>query len=168
MRKILRVIDSVNERVGSVSSWLVAILIIVILYEVIARYVFNSPANWAFGTFRLLGGAIIVLGWAYAQLHNSHVRVDIFYTRLSPRKRALIDVIGTGILFFPLFGAFIKLAGSWWWQPFLTDKLMALSFWYSPSTLYKIIVLIGLCLFFLQFVAQFARDVYTLSRGRPL
>jgi TRAP-type mannitol/chloroaromatic compound transport system permease small subunit len=104
MRKILRVIDTVNETVGSVSGWLVIAMVIVILWEVVSRYVFNSPTTWAFDGMRLIGGAIIVIGWAYAQLHNEHIRVDIFYTRLSARKRAVVDIVGSVLFFFPLLG----------------------------------------------------------------
>jgi len=170
MRKILRGIDSVNERAGSISSWLVVVLIAVILYEVIARYVFNAPTTWGFNTLRMLGGAIVVLGWAFAQRHNSHIRVDVFYIHLSPRQKALIDVIGTGILFFPLFGAFIALAGSSIWHTSLAFTLGMTSYPGKPSVnlLYTTVILIGLCLFFLQFLARFIRDVQILTKGRLL
>ena len=164
MRKILRIIDSVNERVGAVSSWLLLALIVIILYEVIARYVFNSPTTWVFGSFRMISAALIVFGWAYAQRYNSHIRVDILYTRFSPRKKALIDVTGTGFLFLPLFGTFIALAGLSVWRAYL--------FYISrpgglPTNLiYQIVILIGLCLFFLQFLARFIRDFYILFKGR--
>lgn len=144
------------------------VLIAVILYEVIARYVFNAPTIWGFNTLRMLGGAIVVLGWVYAQRHNSHIRVDVFYISHSPRQKALIDVIGTGIFFFPLFGAFIVLAGSSMWHTLL--KLVTISYQVGSTTnlLYKIIIFTGLCLFFLQFTARFIRDVYILAKGRLL
>jgi len=165
MRKILHIIDSVNERIGSISSWLLLVLIVVILYEVISRYVFNKPTTWVFNSFRLIDGAIIVLGWAYAQRHNSHIRVDILYTRLSLRQKALIDVIGTGLFFLPLFGIFIRLSGSSAWNAYLF--YMARQQGSIPSNLmYQIVILIGLCLFFLQFVARFTRDFHTLLKGR--
>lgn len=164
MRKILHTIDSVNERVGAISGWLVLALIVVILWEVIARYVFNKPTNWGLNTFRMISGALVVLGWAYAQRHNSHVRVDLLYTRFSPRKKALVDVIGTGLLFLPLFGTFVVLAGR--------SVLHAYLFYMAQhqgsiptNLLYLIIIFIGLCLFFLQFLAQFVRDFHILFKG---
>jgi TRAP-type mannitol/chloroaromatic compound transport system permease small subunit len=168
LSKILHVIDSVNERAASISGWLVAVLVALILNEVISRYVFNAPTTWSFNTFRMVGGAIIVLGWAYAQRHNSHIRVDVFYSRFSPRKKALIDVIGTVLFFFPLFVAFIQYVGS---SVFLTlFKLVTTDYLVrAPAGLiYKTIILIGLCLFFLQFVARFMRDVYILTKGKTL
>jgi len=169
MRKILRVIDYVNERVGSISSWLILILIAVILYEVIARYVFNRPTTWSFNTFCMISGALIVLGWAYVQRHDSHIRVDVIYLHLSLRKKAFIDVIGTGLFFFPLFGALTVIAGSVMWQTWLRFAPSISSHLSLPPTklLYQITVVIGLCLFFLQFTARFIRDVYILIKGRP-
>ena len=165
MRKILHISDSVNERVGSISSWLLLALIVVILYEVIARYVFNNPTTWVFSSFRMISGALIVMGWAYAQRYNSHIRVDIFYSRFSLRKKALIDVIGTGLFFIPVFGAFIVLAGVSVGHAYLFYMARQLGSFPTDLT-YKIIILIGLCLFFLQFAARFTRDFYTLIKGR--
>ena len=169
MRKILRAIDSVNERVGAISAWLVLVLIVVILYEVTARYVFNKPTDWGFNTFRMISGALVVLGWAYAQRHNSHVRVDLLYIRFSPRKQAFINVIGTGLFFFPLFGAFIVLMGAKMWHTWLhfTLSLASHQVPFPTNPLYQTVVLIGLCLFFLQFVSRFIRDVHILIRGVP-
>jgi len=168
MRKILHIIDAINERVGSISSWLVLVLIIVILYEVIARYVFNKPTTWGFGSFRMISGALVVLGWAYAQRHNSHIRVDILYSRFSLRKKALIDVIGTGLFFLPLFGAFIVVA--WSSMQRITLKRFVLTIAshqavFPAKLLYQVIILIGLCLFFLQFASQFVRDIHVLIKG---
>ena len=164
MRKILRIIDSVNERAGAISSWLLLVLIVVILWEVIARYVFNAPTTWGFNSFRMLNGALIVFGWAYAQRYNSHIRVDILYTRFSPRKKALVDVIGTSLLFLPLFGTFVVLAGR--------SVLRSYGFYMThgqgsipTNPLYLTLIFIGLCLFFLQFLARFVRDFHTLSKG---
>jgi TRAP-type mannitol/chloroaromatic compound transport system permease small subunit len=167
MRKVISIIDSINEKTGALSSWLVIVLIVVILIEVIARYVFNTPTSWAFDSMRLIGGAIIVLGWAYAQLYDSHIRVDIFYTCLSTRGKALIDILGSVLFFFPLFGALTWLVISQTIKELLkTNQLLPLQSWYSPSSLYGVVFIIGLCLTCLQFAAQLARDIYTLVKGK--
>jgi TRAP-type mannitol/chloroaromatic compound transport system permease small subunit len=165
MRKILKLIDSINELTGSLSSWLIIVMIAVILYEVTARYVFNAPTGWAFGDMRMLGGAIIVLGWAYAQLYNSHIRVDVFYTQLSARKQAFIDIAGSLLFFFPLFGTLTWVVIYNMAKKGVINKMLTLHFWYSPSNLYNILVVIGLCLTCLQFFAQLARDIHTLVKG---
>ncbi len=168
MRKVLRIIDSVNETVGALSSWLVIAMVIVILYEVIARYIFNAPTTWAFGSMRLIGGALIVLGWAYAQLHNSHIRVDVFYSHFSARKKAVVDILGSLLFFFPLIGAFTYFVISRELELLLTGRLLTSSFWCSPSSLYGVVIMLGLCLTCLQFAAQLARDIHALIKGRSI
>ncbi len=165
MRKVLRIIDSINETIGSLSSWLVIVMVIVILYEVIARYVFNSPTTWAFGSMRLIGGAVIVIGWAYAQLHNLHIKVDIFYTHFSARKKALVDILGSILFFFPLLGAFTYIVILRELEVLMKGQLLTSSFWCSPSSLYGVVLMLGLCLTCLQFAAQLARDINTLAEG---
>ncbi len=169
MRKILRAIDMINDRAASGASWLVAILVVVILFEVVSRYVFNSPTTWGFGAFRLIGGGIVVLGWAYAQRLNSHIRVDILYVRFSIRTRAIINLVGSAVFFFPIFGYFIVVTATSLWRGLLGGKLFVLSTGGAPPSamLYKTLVLIGLCLFFLQYTAQFIRDLDTSTGSRP-
>ncbi len=170
IKRVLRAIDTLNERAASISSWLVAVLIVVILYEVVSRYVFNSPTQWAFGSLRMFGSAIVVLGWAYAQLLDSHIRVDFIYTRLSPRKQALVNIIGATLFFFPLFGALIVLASEAMWGALLGGKFVAIYYGGAPPlpVLHKALILLGLSLFFLQFGARFTRDIYLLVRGKAL
>jgi len=165
MRKVLRIIDAINETIGSLASWLVIAMVIVILWEVIARYVFNSPTTWAFNNMRLIGGAIIVIGWAYAQLHNSHIRVDVFYIHFSARKKAIVDIMGSLLFFFPLIGALTYLVISRELEVLMAGQLLTFSFWFSPSSLYGVIIMLGLCLTCLQFAAQLARDIHTLAKG---
>ena len=168
MRKALRITDSINSTAGSLSSWLVIAMIIVILWEVIARYVFNSPTTWAFDGMRLIGGAMIVIGWAYAQLHNAHIRVDVFYTHFSARKKALVDILGSILFFFPLIGAFTYIVISRELQVLMTGQLLTFSFWGSPSSLYGVVIMLGLLLTCLQFTAQLVRDIHTLIKGKAI
>lgn len=168
MRKTLRIIDSINERIGSLASWLVIVMVIVILWEVIARYVFNSPTTWAFNSMQLIGGAVIVLGWAYAQLHNAHIRVDVFYSYFSARKKALVDILGSLLFFFPLIGAFTYIVISHELQVLMKGQLLTLSFWCSPSSIYGVVIMLGLFLTCLQFAVQLARDIHTLIKGRAI
>jgi TRAP-type mannitol/chloroaromatic compound transport system permease small subunit len=167
MRKLLHIIDAINERVGSISNWLLLLLVIVILYEVIARYVFNKPTTWGFNSFRMISAVLVVFGWAYAQRHNSHIRVDILYTRFSLRKKAFVDVIGTGLLFLPLFASFIVLVAQDVQYDYHCYVTLSHLSGIPTNVIYQSLILIGLCLFWLQFLARFMRDIYILLKGRP-
>ena len=82
MRATLRVIDSISEWTGKIIRWLCVVLVGVVVYGVILRYVFNSPTMWAYETSIMLGTTIYVLGWAYVHRHGGHIRVEVFYIGL--------------------------------------------------------------------------------------
>ena len=102
MRRVLKVIDNTNEQMGRVFRWGLVVLVLIVSYEVMARYVFGAPTRWSYETDMMLSGTVYALAWAYALRHKAHVRIDLFYSRLSPRGKAIIDVIGALIAFFPL------------------------------------------------------------------
>jgi TRAP-type mannitol/chloroaromatic compound transport system permease small subunit len=86
--------------------------------------------------------------------------------RLSIRGKALIDVVGTIVFFFPLVGILIytaikKMLFSWELQ----EKL-SMSYWYPPAYPIRTVMVIGLILFALQGIAQLWRDSHLLIKGR--
>ena len=54
---------------------------------------------------------VFLLGSPYALKHNEHVRVDIFYTKWSPKRKALANLIGT--IFFLIPFSIIVVVVSW-------------------------------------------------------
>ena len=95
---VVRGIDAVNDRVGRWAAWLALLLVAVVSYDVVMRYLFNityvfiQELEWHIFAVMFLTTA------GYAHLLDSHVRVDIFYVRFPPRIRAWVDFLG-GILF---------------------------------------------------------------------
>jgi TRAP-type mannitol/chloroaromatic compound transport system permease small subunit len=118
----------------------------------------------------MLGCAIIVIGWAYAQSVGSHIRVDVIYTRLSNRKKALIDTVFTGLFFFPVFSYFTFEAFSTMWRTLTSGKFISLGYGGAPPFpfFHSFIITFGLFLFTIQFGAKFIRDVYMLTKGQSL
>jgi len=168
MRIILRIIDSLSQWTGSSARWFCLALVLVGAYDVTLRYAFNAPTVWAYETMIMLGGATYALGWTYSHLHKSHVRVDVFYVRLSPRGKALIDIIGALIFFFPLMAILIKTSISWTWTAWVRQEVMIESYWYPPAAPFRTAIALGICLFTLQGLAQFIRDSYFIVRGKAL
>ena len=168
IRTILRVIDSINQRAGSSASWLCIALVLVGVYDVILRYAFNAPTIWAHETAVMLGGTIVALGWAYTHRHRGHVRVDVIYTHLSPRGKALTDVLCASFLLLPLLIILIYTAADFMWVAWIRGEVLIESYWYPPSGPIRTITFLGLCLFALQGIAQLIRDLYTLLGSKQL
>jgi TRAP-type mannitol/chloroaromatic compound transport system permease small subunit len=167
MEKTLRVIDSINTWVSLVARWLIVGVIVVIIYEVTLRKAFDAPTIWAYETSMMLGGAIAYLSWGYVQMRRSHIRIDIFYNRMSPRGKALVDIVGALVFFFPFFAVFLRTAWLAMLRAWKLGEVLDYASWYPPAAPFRTLIVIGTCLVLLQFIAQFTRDVYTVKKGQP-
>ena len=99
-------IDRLSLFTGEFAAYWAVIAVMVYYYEVIARYVFNAPTNWAHEGMYLMFGMQYLIAGAYAMLTESHVRVDIFYAPLPRRKKAWTDLV-TSIFFFIFAGTLL-------------------------------------------------------------
>jgi len=167
MKAVLRTIDSLSQWSGKSARWLALALVLVMANETIMRYVFNKPTVWGFETAVMLGASLYVLGASYAHWRHSHIRIDVFYSRLSLRKRAVVDVLGTLFLCFPLMVVLISASISNAWAAWVGNETLKLTFWYPPAGPLRTVVAVGFVLLTLQVIAQFFRDVYLLIRNTP-
>ena len=168
MRRILKTVDTISQKVGSAGRWFCVALILVGVFEVTMRYAFNAPTIWAYETSSMIGGTIYALGWAYALLHKSHIRVDVFFSRLSLRGQAIADSILALILFFPLMGLMAERSIFWAWRAWSRGLVMMESYWYAPQWPFRTILAIGICLLLLQGIAKFVRDVHFAVKGTTI
>lgn len=166
--KLLKFIDWLSEKSGAIGKWFALLLVFIGSYEAIARHFFNAPTIWAYDSMCMAGGVIYMLGASYNYLHNSHTRVDLFYMNASPRKQALIDVIGSIFLFFPLMIIMFKVSVTWAVKAWKINEVMFNSFWYPPAAPYRTIFAIGLLLLILQGLARFIRDLHFVIRGEKI
>jgi len=167
VKTIVKVIDSISEYSGRVVSWACIILFVEVCYDVIARYVFNAPTMWSYETSCMLGITIATLGWAYTHKHHGHIRVDLFYEPMSPRNKAIVDIV-CGLTFFPAFILLAYFAALHMLSAWSMNEVLSDTFWYPPAGPIKTVVFLGMCLFILQGLAQFIRDLYLVIRSRPL
>ena len=156
-------IDRLSFYSGEFVSYWAVIAVFVYYYEVVARYVFNSPTNWAHeGMYLMFGMQYLIMG-AYAMLSESHVRVDIFYAPLSPRRKALADIL-TSVFFFIFAG--VLLVTGWIFAADAT-RVSEVSFtdWQLAYWPFKWAIVVGALLLVLQGVAKLAQDFRTLASG---
>lgn len=94
-------IDRLNEKVGQGVAWLTTALVLVIMYDVTARYLFNTSSAGIVEVEWYLFSFIFLLGAAYALKHDRHVRVDVFYQNFSLKRQAWINLIGSTLFLIP-------------------------------------------------------------------
>lgn len=101
MKSYIVLIDKLNEKIGTAVSWLTIVLVLVTCYDVIVRYIFKE-SSVAFQELEWhLFAIIFLVGAAYTLKMDEHVRVDIFYSRFSKEKKALVDLVGSILFLIP-------------------------------------------------------------------
>jgi len=164
MNRFLLIIDNISQKTGVASSLLIFPLIACVVYEVTMRYFFNNPTEWVFEMALFLYAASVVLGGCYNQKEHGHVGMDVLYSRLSTRKRAILDVI-TSFIFFAFIGVLLvqstKMTIHSWAIGARTDTP-----WGPP--VYPIVTTIPVAalLLLLQGVAKFIRDLHLAITGK--
>lgn len=99
---VARLIDSLNAHFGKACAWLTLFLVIGTAVVVVLRYGFGIGAT-ALQEAVLYAHALVFMGAsAWVLQRNGHVRVDIFYQSFNPRRRALVDSLGTLVFLLPV------------------------------------------------------------------
>lgn len=165
IERILKGIDFICTWTAKLASFLVVFLILTVVYEVTSRYGFDAPTIWHFEIARMLGGSLFVLGFAWVLIIKAHVRVDLLYKRLSPRGQAILDVVFTLILVFPLWIVVLPRMIEWTMQSWAIHEVSSDSAWRVIIYPFKTVAPIAIFLLALALVATFIRDLRTIIRG---
>ena len=129
------------------------------------RYVFNHPSQWGYDTCWMLYGLQFMIGGAYTLLHKGHVRIDIVYNVLSPRKKMIFD-----ILVYLIFFLSVTIILTWAGVKFAVDawsagENLSTSTWKFPSGPIKTVIPVAFFLLGLQSLAELVRSLANLRKG---
>ena len=106
----VRYVDAVNRVLGFFVMYLTLVMMGVLLFASLTRYVFNVPFVWIIELAQFLMVAYYLLAGGYTLADDSHVRMDVFYERWAPRTRAFWDSLTAFCLVFYL--GFLTLGGA--------------------------------------------------------
>jgi TRAP-type mannitol/chloroaromatic compound transport system permease small subunit len=166
VKAVLRVIDLISDWTAKAVSWLAVALVLVLVFDVVERYVFGGATVWAYETGTMLGATIYVMGWAFVHRMREHIRVDVIYVHLSPRVQLIIDVIGTLLFMLPLLYVLIDTSIYYMMRAWRIGEVLAETFWYPPAGPFRTVVVFALFLLAFQTVAHLIRDLYQLVRNK--
>ena len=162
----LRFTDWLNAKFGWIVAFMMVPMLGIMIWEIMMRYVFNSPSHWAYEISLFVFGAFIVLGGAYTHLTGGHVNVDIFWGRFSPRGRAILDVITSAFSFLflgVLFWVSLKITINSWEIGETT-----MSHWKPIYYPLRTTLPIGCFLLLMSVVAKLIRDIATAITGEEV
>lgn len=110
-----RAIDAFSDRVGALLKWFILATVVLSAGNAIMRKAFSVGSNAWLELQWYLFAAVFLLGAGYAFLHNAHVRIDFISSKLGPRVRNWIDIVGIVAFLAPLCWMLIQLS----WPLFL-------------------------------------------------
>jgi TRAP-type mannitol/chloroaromatic compound transport system permease small subunit len=154
MAFIIKNLDHISHLLGGVAQVLVMILVSSMMYEVIARYVFDAPTLWAFDISYMLNGTIFLLGAAYTLQADAHVRIDFLSTKLSKQVQQWINGIFYFFILGPIFSVFGKVATGKAWRAFTTAEVESVSPWAPLVWPFYSAIALGLVVFAVQFFVE--------------
>jgi len=96
------VIDRFSALLGKTSAWLTLFMVLITFIIVVMRYAFDAGLIWLQESVVWMHAFVFMVGAAYTLQQEGHVRVDIFYRRMKPKGRALVDLIGVLVFLLPL------------------------------------------------------------------
>ncbi|MBR3174480.1 MAG: TRAP transporter small permease [Oscillospiraceae bacterium] len=105
---IKNVLNKILEILGTVTLGIMTILVV---YQVITRYVFNAPSPFSEALSQYLFVWMIMFGSAYVYGSREHLTIDLLKDKFSPKLNMIVEVIANICLF-----AFILLVcvyGGW-------------------------------------------------------
>lgn len=147
---IFKLVDKVSEVSAWMSKLAIVVLVLSMLYEVIARYVFNSSTIWAFDISYMATGVAFMLGVAWTAQIDGHIKVDVLSSMLPNNVyRLIIGVVYTVVL----FPTFLFLAWYGWKKTvsaFITNEVEMVSTWAPQMWPFYTCIAVGLTLLALQ------------------
>jgi TRAP-type mannitol/chloroaromatic compound transport system permease small subunit len=154
VKRIADLIKQVVEITGNIVSFFILAIIAITTYEVVARYAFNAPTNWAWPINKQIFGVFVMVAGSYALIHRSHIRIEMLYDKFSPFMKRVIH-------WFTLFAA-LSFLGSLLWK----SSSMGIDAWHDKEKMVgvfklplyplKIAIPIGTALFIAACLAVYA------------
>ena len=166
--RVVRAIDRFTDFTGTLVAWLNVPLALAVTYEVVARYVFNSPTIWAYDVSYMLYGTIFMLGAAYALHKGAHIRTDFFFEQWSVRTRGVIDSVAYLGFFFPSLILFLVVSWGEGWYAFTINEVSEQTPWRPILWPLKMVIPLTCLLLLIQGLSETIKCVYAARTGIEL
>lgn len=155
VRLVFKYVDAVSEKAGRYASLLALVLMGIVVSGVIARYVFDAPFIWGFPLNRQVFGVFILFAGVYAMLKGAHLRVEVLYTRFSPRTKFYIRLVDLAA--FLIFMVVLIWQSGWMAGNSLMNRELSQGIPKVPLYVIKTFIPVVAILFLLQGLSAFFR-----------
>ncbi|MCG8425497.1 MAG: TRAP transporter small permease subunit [Proteobacteria bacterium] len=99
---IEKIAAGINEWIGRAVSWLTLVMALVTFVIIVLRKALSMGWIWMQDSVLYLHSVVFLIGAGFTLKRGGHVRVDVLYGRLGPKRRALVNLFGTVFLLMPM------------------------------------------------------------------
>lgn len=168
LRVISKLCDSINEKIGSYLVCSVVFCFVGLIFtNVILRYLFNTSFVFLAELEWHLFCMIFLLGAGYTLLHERHVRVDIFYSKLSNKGKAVVNCLGVIILLVPSCYLVLSTSIPWVIDAYRVGEVSIDPGGIPARFVIKAMLPVGYALIFIQGISLFLSSLITLLEKTP-
>lgn len=159
LRLSVRIVNWLSSLGYVVSCFCVVILIFSVAYEVLMRYVFNSPTNWSFEISSYLYLALILLGVSHVHRIDKHIKVEFFGTKLSRKAVTWNNLFGS------ILGLFFCALVTWqgWEYAIAGFHYRSATILATPLFPLMVMIPVGFLLWGLQYLVKIGEAIRTLQ-----
>jgi len=166
MRRYIGFADNLSAWFGKAFAWLIIVMTFGMSYEVLVRYMFNSPTPWALDISFIMYGSLFMMGGAYTLSRGGHVRGDFLYRLWSDRTQAKMDLTLYILFFFPgilalVFTGWKYASRSWGYAEVSVNSPAGI-----PIYQFKSVIVAAGILLLIQGLAQVFRCIICIREGQ--
>jgi len=162
MNRLVKLIDRINLTVGTVVSYIVIPLTVVVLIEVVLRYFVNNPTIWAYDTSWMLYSVFFLLGGGFTMVRKRHVRIDLIYGALPRKVQNIYELVFFTVVLVPVSIIIGIRATEYALKAWETGQSITSAIWVFPVAPIRTVIPIGFFLLALQGVAEILRNLLSL------
>ena len=153
----VKIIDYISEKTGRATMYLVFVMMFILILSFVTRNIINIPLIWIIEMAQFVMTGYYLLGGGYSMLTDDHVRMDLIYSKLKDRTKAILDSITSVFLVTYII---ILLIGSISSLTYTIETNQRLFTAWAPYVWpIKSIMTFGILLMLLQSIAIFFKDL---------
>ena len=150
-------IDFISIKTGQATMYLVFVMMFILILSFVTRNIINIPLIWIIEMAQFVMTGYYLLGGGYSMITDDHVRMDLIYSKLKDKTKAILDSITSIFLVFYLV---VLLIGSISSLTYTIDTNQRLFTAWAPYVWpIKSIMTFGILLMLLQSIAIFFKDL---------
>jgi len=161
----VKVIDYLSTKFGRAAMYLIFVMIATLLVNAFTRNILNLPLSWCIEMAQFTMTAYYIVGGPYSMQMDSHVRMDLIYSKFSTRAKARLDSFTAIFLVVYLVCLLIGAISSTTYA--IEYDQRKFSQWNPSMIPIKLIMVFGISLMLLQAISTFFKDL-AKSRGIEL